>query len=214
MINLQRAREQASNRELGANPDVIARGPAAPSGLWKIVLGGTADAGDFYQAWLALQCGMVGGVTAGLLLLRNASKPDAPPYLPAAAWPDAQGDLNKLAQVAQQAATERRSVVARSGPGASTPGQSNCILVAQPIGSGTELPIAIVVVAVDSQPDLNVQTVAQQLAWGAGWLETLLTRQTGCGSRRCRTRHCFGARARPPMWSKMRWRKRSIRAPR
>ena len=117
MINLQQAREQASNREFGANPDVIARGPAAPSGLWKIVLGGTADAGDFYQAWLALQCGMVGGVTAGLLLLRNASKPDAPPYVPAAAWPDAQRDLNKLAQVAQQAATERRSVVARSGPG-------------------------------------------------------------------------------------------------
>jgi multidrug resistance efflux pump len=178
MINLQRAREQASNPELGANPDVIARGPAAPSGLWKIVLGGTADAGDFYQAWLALQCGMVGGVTAGLLLLRSASKPDVPPYVPAAAWPDAQHDLNKLAQVAQQAATERRSVVARSGPGASTPGQSNCILVAQPIGSGTELPIAIVVVAVDSRPDLNAQTVAQQLAWGAGWLETLLTRQS------------------------------------
>jgi hypothetical protein len=87
------------------------------AGLWEIISRGTSDAGEFYSAWLGLQCGMVGGVTAGLLLLRNKPHPDVPPFSPAAAWPDAQRDLNQLAQAAQQAAGERRSVVARCHSG-------------------------------------------------------------------------------------------------
>jgi hypothetical protein len=147
------------------------------AGLWEIISRGTSDAGEFYSAWLGLQCGMVGGVTAGLLLLRDKPHPDVPPFSPAAAWPDAQRDLNQLAQAAQQAAGERRSVVARCHSGTLGQMQPTGIMVAHPIGSGGDGPFAIIAVSVGPRPGLDPQAVARQLAWGAGWLEMLLTRQ-------------------------------------
>jgi hypothetical protein len=104
MFDAGRGQDRASEAGRESSPFVIARGPPGPVGLWDILLNGSVDGGEFYQAWLALQCGMVGGITAGLLLLRAEPRPDAPPYAPVAAWPDTQRDLNQLAQVAQQAA--------------------------------------------------------------------------------------------------------------
>ena len=156
-----------------------------PAGLWDIVSSATADVSEFYRAWLALQCGMLGGVTAGLLLLRTEPMPDAPPYAPVAAWPDAQRDLGQLAQIAQQAASERRSVVARCHEGTLTQVQPSGMLVAHPIGTAREGPFAIIAVSVGPRPGLDPQTVARQLHWGAGWLEMLLSKQVATeGERR------------------------------
>jgi hypothetical protein len=177
MLDLHRNDEQAGEAARSLNLAGDGRGTAGPAGLWEIISRGTAEAGEFYRAWLGLQCGMVGGVTAGLLLLRNAPHPDAPSYVPAAAWPDAQQNLDQLAQVAQQAAGERRSVVGRCHSGTLGQIQTTGILVAHPIGSGDEGPFAIIAVAVGPRPGLDPQTVARQLAWGAGWLEMLLIRQ-------------------------------------
>jgi biotin carboxyl carrier protein len=145
--------------------------------LWEIISRGGANLGEFCQAWLALQCGMVGGATAGLLLLRNAPAADVPPYVPAAAWPDAQRDLTQLAQIAQQAAGENRSVVARCHTGNSSQMQATGVIVAHPIGAGGEGPFGIISVAIGPRPGLDPQTVARQLAWGSGWLEMLMSRQ-------------------------------------
>jgi biotin carboxyl carrier protein len=177
MVDLNRSPQQAAEPARTVNLARAGQQTAVPAALWDIISRGNADPGEFYQAWLALQCGMVGGVTGGLLLLRNAPAPDAPPYVPAAAWPDAQGDLTQLAQIAQQAAGERRSVVARCHSGNSTQMQTTGILVAHPIGSGNDGPFAIITVAVGPRPGLDPQTVARQLAWGGGWLEMLLSRQ-------------------------------------
>jgi RND family efflux transporter MFP subunit len=177
MVDLSRSPQQPTDPMRAANVARAGQQTSAPAGLWDIILRGSSEAGEFYQAWLALQCGMVGGATAGLLLLRNGLAPDAPPYAPAAAWPDAQGDLTQLAQIAQQAAGERRSVVARCHSGNATQMQTTGILVAHPIGSGSEGPFAIITVAVGPRPGLDPQTVARQLAWGGGWLEMLLSKQ-------------------------------------
>jgi multidrug resistance efflux pump len=177
MVDLSRSPQQAAEPVRTVNLARAGQPAAAPAALWDIISRGNADPGEFYQAWLALQCGMVGGATGGLLLLRNAPAPDGPPYSPAAAWPDAQGDLTQLAQIAQQAAGERRSVVARCHSGNANQMQTTGILVAHPIGSGNEGPFAIITVAVGPRPGLDPQTVARQLAWGGGWLEMLLSRK-------------------------------------
>jgi hypothetical protein len=138
MVDLSRSLQQASEPAPALNLGNAGQRMQAPAGLWEIISRGGADLGEFYQAWLALQCGMVGGATGGLLLLRNSPSADAPPYVPAAAWPDAQRDLTQLAQIAQQAAGEKRSVVARCHTGNTSQMQTTGVIVAHPIGSGSE----------------------------------------------------------------------------
>lgn len=177
MVDLSRSPQQAAEPARALNIGRAGQPAHAPAGLWEIISRGGGDLGEFCQAWLALQCGMVGGATAGLLLLRNAPAADAPAYVPAAAWPDAQRDLTQLAQIAQQAADERRSVLARLHSGNTSQMQTTGAIVAHPIGSGSEGPFAIITVAIGARADLDPQTVARQLAWGGGWLEMLMSRQ-------------------------------------
>ena len=177
MVDLSRSPQQAADPARSLNIGRAGPPAHAPAGLWDIISRGGADLGEFCQAWLALQCGMVGGATAGLLLLRNTAAADAPAYVPSAAWPDAQRDLTQLAQIAQQAAGERRSVVARLHSGNTSHMQTTGAIVAHPIGSGGEGPFAIITVAIGARTDLDPQTVARQLAWGGGWLEMLMSRQ-------------------------------------
>jgi multidrug resistance efflux pump len=177
MLDLSRIQQSADAKRQLSGPSGDVSRVTAPAGLWDIVSSATSDVGEFYQAWLALQCGMLGGVAAGLLLLRTEPKPGAPPYAPVAAWPDAQRDLAQLAQVAQQAASERRSVVARYHEGTLAQVQQTGLLVAHPIGTGGEGPFAIIAISVAARPGLDPQSVARQLHWGAGWLEMLLSKQ-------------------------------------
>ena len=53
----------------------------------------------FCQSWLALQCGMIGGVRAGLLLL---GPPDRGPFRPMATWPGGRRHLKHLTKTAEQ----------------------------------------------------------------------------------------------------------------
>jgi multidrug resistance efflux pump len=177
MVDFGRSPQQATEPARALNLGNAGQQTHAPAGLWDIISGGGADLGEFCQAWLALQCGMVGGATAGLLLLRNPPAADAPPYVPAAAWPDAQRDLTQLAQIAQQAVGEKRSVVARCHSGNTSQMQTTGVIVAHPIGSGGDAPYAIISVAIGPRTGLDPQTVARQLAWGGGWLEMMMSRQ-------------------------------------
>lgn len=154
-----------------------ARAAAAGEGgaqLWNAI-GNAADAGgNFHAAWLALQCGMISGTNAGLLLMRGLRPAGEQVFTPIAAWPDAGRELKDLAQVAERAAQEGRSVVAWArGEGALVPQALATAIVAHPIGGGAEGPYAVVVVAVAPRGSMvDPQAVARQLQWGAGWLET------------------------------------------
>ena len=83
------------------------------------------------------------------------------------------GDLSRLAE---RAYAERRIVVApgRVGPDAS-PAQPVVLIVAVPLGTARE-PIAAAAIALTTTAGRPVATpaiVAEQLRWGAGWLEAL-----------------------------------------
>lgn len=137
---------------------------------------GLLNAGDeatFVSAWLALQCGRIAGVSAGLLLMRRVD-PTAP--LLSVTWPPRDVDGSDLMRLAETAYVERRLVVAPGRVGTdSKPAQPVSPIVALPLGTTNE-PIAAVAIALTTtaaKPLVTPAIVAEQLRWGAGWLEAL-----------------------------------------
>ena len=167
--------EPGRTRSVNADPApqlrVVPADPCA-SPHWR----GLQDAGNeatFCSAWLALQCSGISGATAGLLVIRQL---DATTPCLSVTWPARDLDLGDLSRLAERAYAERRAVVApgRIGPDAS-PAQPVGLIVAMPIGTARE-PIAVAAVALTTPagaPAAPPESVAEQLRWGAGWLEAL-----------------------------------------
>src|SRR6476646_8019750 len=63
----------------------------------------------FCQSWLALQCRMMGGAQAGIILL---GPPDRGPFRPVATWPDGSHNLTALSKTAERPLGDRRGEVA------------------------------------------------------------------------------------------------------
>jgi multidrug efflux pump subunit AcrA (membrane-fusion protein) len=148
-------------------PGALTPGSRNDSALWDVLLG-ARDASEFCRAWLGIQCGMISGTVAGLLLLDDGDGH----FSSAAVWPDNRRDLAYLADTAQQALTRRTSFVNQppaSGAAAHT------IHVGQPIEVAGRLK-GVVVVDLRS-PAANIPAAIRQLRWGIGWLELLFERQ-------------------------------------
>lgn len=163
-------RARAVNAEPAPQLHVV---PAEPSTAphWRGLLDASNEAA-FGSAWLALQCSRIAGVAAGLLLIRPVAS-DA--QCLSLTWPARDIQVGDLSRLAEQALAERRVIVAhgRVGPEAS-PAQHVALVVALPLGATT--PIAAAALALTTTAgtsDVAPETVAEQLRWGAGWLETL-----------------------------------------
>jgi hypothetical protein len=89
-------------------------------------------------------------------------------------WPARNPYLEDLLRLAERASSERRTVVSPGRMGSDTSVQPVCLFVALPLGSGSQ-PVAVVAVAVasGSSATLAPENIAEQLRWGAGWLEAL-----------------------------------------
>src|SRR5258708_12265290 len=70
-------------------------------------------ASEFFQSWLNLQCRIVSGTRAGILLLENEDGS----FAPAATWAIEGRDVAGLVPTAERALRERRGVVERTGDG-------------------------------------------------------------------------------------------------
>jgi hypothetical protein len=137
---------------------------------------GLLDAGNeaaFGSAWLALQCSRIPGVVAGLLLIPQV---DASARRLSATWPAGDLDVGDLSQLAERAHAEHRIVVASGRVGRDTsPARPVVHIVALPLGTATK-PVAAAAFALTTtagRPVATPQYVAEQLRWGAGWLEAL-----------------------------------------
>ena len=142
--------------------------PAEPPGAqhWRDL----SDAGNelgFCSAWLALLCGRMPGVTAGLLLVRQPSKEAAPLSV---SWPTRDlKALGELSRAASQAYHHRRTITAGGGETAQDR------VVAIPLGAGGE-PVAAVALRLPASAGAgphDLERLADELRWGAGWLEAL-----------------------------------------
>jgi pyruvate/2-oxoglutarate dehydrogenase complex dihydrolipoamide acyltransferase (E2) component len=145
--------------------------PAAQdSALWA-VLASAADAREYCQSWLAIQCRLIPGVLGGVVLLRL---PGAESYSAVAVWPDVRRDMSYLTPTAQQALMERRGVVAPRKD-APDPAAAN-IFIGYPVEAVGVLH-GVVVLDVAARPEAEVQAGLRQLHWGAAGLELMLCQQ-------------------------------------
>jgi multidrug resistance efflux pump len=155
--------------------ETVAGALAAETGseqvLWtRFVEAATTAA--FCQAWLALQCRQIQGVSGAMALL---GRHDTGPYSPVAVWPYPQRNLEHLTGAAERALRERRGVVVEggtTGPG----GLPASVHLAYPLEVSGRLH-GVVVVEARARPAAEVQELLRQLHWGIAWLEVLLRRQ-------------------------------------
>ena len=128
---------------------------------------------QFYRSWLAIQCRMIPGTGAAVVL---TGKPGTGPYGPAAVWPDDSTDILPLAQVAEKALAQRRGLVLRrpaeTGPGGPS---AERLHVAFPITLDGKLS-GIVALDLSPRPEAGLQEALRQLEWGSGWLELIQRR--------------------------------------
>lgn len=131
-----------------------------------------STAAAFCQSWLALQCRMIDGVRAGMVLL---GPPGRGPFRPVTVWPEGSRNLKHLVKTAERTLVDRRGVVSRHQPVEGETQLGHCE-IGYPIESrGTLHGAAVLEVLPASEPQL--QAMMRQLHWGAAWLELLFSRE-------------------------------------
>jgi len=149
----------------------VISGQSAARSHWT----GLADAQNeaaFCSAWLSMQCTRVSGVIAGLLMMPPPAKGVS---VVSTSWPQRNRYLDDLMRVAERASTERRTVVSSGRAHSDTgPGPAIAFHLALPLGPEDQ-PFAIVAVAIATTgwAAVTSEGIAEQLRWGAGWLEAL-----------------------------------------
>jgi biotin carboxyl carrier protein len=138
--------------------------------LWT-VLASAADAREYCQSWLAIQCRLIHGVLGGVVLLRL---PGAESYSAVAVWPDVRRDMSYLTATAQQALMERRGVVLPRKDARDVAATS--VFIGYPIETVGVLH-GVVVLDVAPRPEPELQGGLRQLHWGAAGLELMLCQQ-------------------------------------
>ncbi|MEO8037421.1 MAG: HlyD family efflux transporter periplasmic adaptor subunit [Betaproteobacteria bacterium] len=128
------------------------------------------NAEAFCQAWLAVTCIKAGAVD-GILVL---AQPGGGGYVPAAVWPDSKRDRAKLGEAIERAIQGNALIAVPAGDDGSR------LHVAQPIQADGAV-LGAVGVDVDGRGERELQRLARELAWGAGWLEALLRRHMAAG---------------------------------
>lgn len=134
--------------------------------LWRAFAAPCTE-GEFYQAWLALLCQQLPGISAAVVLLRSS---EAGTFLPAAIWPPTPRDLSFLGAAAERALTEKRGLVHRPGP----PGKT--IHIAYPLEVSQHMLGAVVLEAAD-RSETEVASLLRQMHWGIAWLHDWFHRQ-------------------------------------
>ncbi len=166
MFEADRSRPRSS--EQAPQLRVVAGEPGPPH--WT----GLADAGNeavFCSAWLSSQCTRISGIIAGLLMMPPPAKGLS---VASTSWPQRNPYIEDLLRLAERASLERRAIVSPGRMGSDTSVQPVGLFVALPLGPGSQ-PIAVAAVALasGSSAALAPESVAEQLRWGAGWLEAL-----------------------------------------
>ena len=140
--------------------------------LWK-QLGEATDFSAFSQIWLALQCGLIGNVTGGIVVTVQDAQ-----TTPVAIWP--QGfDFTSLSSVIEPAAAQHRGVVRYDPASLESAAEGHAGLTASlafPILVGDDIR-GIAAVELKNVSEPQTRAAMRQLQWGAAGLREYLLRQ-------------------------------------
>jgi RND family efflux transporter MFP subunit len=121
---------------------------------------------EFCQAWLELQCRVIGGVIDAAVVLQ---KPGIETFAPLAFWPEARRERGHLTQAIERALREGRGLVEPRGTRAA-------YVIAYPVRIDGKAR-GVVGLELGARDEGELQAAMRQLQWGAAWLEVLLRRQ-------------------------------------
>ncbi len=138
--------------------------PATTVAPWQQIAN-LADAFD-YPSWLALQCGLINGVYAGLLVSASTDKS----LQPVAVWPEANDDVHSLTDLVEQVLDDGDALVTELA------GRGRSFGVAYPVKVDAAI-VAVVAIAVSVGSDAELPDVMHELRWGAAWIELRQTRE-------------------------------------
>ena len=141
--------------------------------LWQRLQ--TAETPESYcQSWLALQCGMISGVSTGVVMLQMSA---GAAFAPVAFWPDVPQDQRHLAEVAERVLLEGRAVVLRrESPGLDDGPPQVHYHLAYPLQVAGRVH-SIIALDIAPRPAPQLQAVMRQLQWGSAWLALFFQRQ-------------------------------------
>jgi RND family efflux transporter MFP subunit len=132
--------------------------------------GGAQTPEDFCQAWLELQCQLVGGVKSATVVLQ---KPGVASFAPLAFWPEGRRDPASLADIAERCLRSGRGILeARPAPGAA---ERPDYQLAYPVRVDERL-CGVIAMEVASRDERYLQAAMRQVQWGAAWVEVLVRR--------------------------------------
>ena len=133
--------------------------------IWRVFSAPGSDE-QFCQAWLALLCRQLPGISAAVVLFQSS---DGHTFLPVAVWPEVARDLSYLGKVAERALIEGRGVVHRPEDRS-----DKFIHVAYPVQVGQRM-VGAVVLEASTRSESEVHSLLRQLHWGVAWLHDLLS---------------------------------------
>lgn len=137
----------------------------AEAEVWRAFSAPTSDE-KFCQAWLALLCRQLPGVTAGVVLFQST---EANTFLPVAVWPEVARDLSFLGKVAERALIEGRGVVHRPDK------ENEHMQVAYPVEVAKRM-VGAVVIEATPRSEAEIHAMLRKLHWGIAWLRDLFLR--------------------------------------
>ena len=116
----------------------------------------------FAAAWVELQCRLIGGVQAALVVL---GPNDDGAYVPLTYWPEGSTGTQSLAAVAELSMAQRRGAVRQSQPG---PESAPHDALAYPLMLGQDLR-GVVAIEVAHVSDARLRGIMRLLQWGCAW---------------------------------------------
>jgi len=120
------------------------------------------------QSWLDTQCGIISGVTCGLVLKRAVDKPTV---LPIACWPREREDVSQaLLDAAQEAAHAGTFVIQSQNSEAET--DASVCTVAWPL-PGKDGELSVAALELPDSVRQQQQAIVQLLQWGTAWYQVL-----------------------------------------
>src|SRR5687768_2404274 len=125
---------------------------------------------DFYRGWLAVQCRLVAGVGAAVVLGVDAGRVQS--ASPLAVWGRVGRISRPLLEASKRALAERRRVVVQHQIES-----RHLWLVALPV-QARGCVVGTVAFALTPRSEPELQDALRHLEWGSGWLEALALRQT------------------------------------
>ncbi len=126
----------------------------------------------YSRAWLALMCQQMEAAIAGLVVVRDTEK-----FLPLAQWPDDVADIERLADIVDEAVSEGCGLLANlDSSRLQADNENQNYALAYPI-LVNEIVVAVIAIEVITDDKTKLAAMMQQLQWGAAWIELLLRRQ-------------------------------------